>query len=35
LSKVALEEGYISPKEYKMLKKFIQAPDDPSWQDAE
>ncbi|MFA7664187.1 MAG: orotate phosphoribosyltransferase [Clostridia bacterium] len=35
LSKVALDEGYISQKEYKMLEKFIQAPDDPSWQYAE
>ncbi|MGI6137178.1 MAG: orotate phosphoribosyltransferase [Christensenellales bacterium] len=33
LAKVALEENYVNEKEYKMLLKFIENPDDPSWQD--
>lgn len=33
LSKVALQEGYINEKEYRMLQKFIESPDDPSWQE--
>lgn len=33
LSKVALQEGYIVDREYRMLQKFIESPDDPSWQE--
>lgn len=33
LSKVALEEKYVDEREYRMLMKFIEAPDNPSWQD--
>ncbi len=34
LSKVALEKGYITEKEYKMVSKFQANPQDPSWIDA-
>ena len=34
LSKVALEKGYITEKEYKMVSAFQANPQDPSWIDA-
>ncbi len=35
LSKVALEQGYITEKEYRMVSAFQANPQDPSWLDVE
>lgn len=35
LSKVALAQGYISEKEYRMVSTFQNNPQDPSWMDVE